>query len=260
LDDLNEASRRKLQLIPEPILITHEAIILSGVGSWRLALLDHKRHVSCIEYNASEEASLQYILASHRALRKRNNFILVCLALRLEPYFQQKALQNMREGGKHKGSSNLTKAQSIDTRSEIGAAAGVSQGTVAKVKQVLESAHPDIQHAVRTGEMSIHMAWKLSRLSPQQQLKELEQFRNLKGTNLTSRRLIQKHVATCPRTKLFPPTLGALLKPWTPGRLKRLERIAVTEIDAPGNVAYLTREAIQTLETVEETICETKTC
>ena len=50
--------------------------------------------------------------------------------LKLEPFFQQKALDNMRAGGKYKGLGNLPEAGHIDVRQEIAGAAGVGARNV----------------------------------------------------------------------------------------------------------------------------------
>jgi hypothetical protein len=124
LDGLNEAARQKFQLLAEPVLITKDGIILSGIGSWRLALSEERRDISCIEYDINEDESLQFFLAIHRARSRLNSFVLIRLALTLEPYLQQKALEKMRIGGRCKGSTDLSKADRIDVRREIANAAG----------------------------------------------------------------------------------------------------------------------------------------
>jgi hypothetical protein len=53
-------------------------------------------------------------------------------------------------------------------------------------------------------------------------------------------------------TKLIPPRLGDLLKPFVQDRSALLDSIVVTEIDAPGNVAYLTKDALHTLKSIKE--------
>jgi hypothetical protein len=127
----------------------------------------------------------------------------------------------------------------MDVRSEIASIAGVSTGNVTKAKQLSETAHPRIELTVRTGEISIHKAWQWSRLSPQQQSRHLEEYQSHKGTNQTSRRLIQKHVAKLSPTQLIPPNLGDLLKPIVPNRSAALDSIVVAELDAPGKIAHL---------------------
>jgi len=167
--ELNDAARRKFQGVLEPILITHNGTILSGVGSWQLALLEGRQQISCVEYDVDENESLQYILAIHKARRPWNSFISIRIALKLETYFQHKALENMRAGGKHKGSTNLSKADRIEVRQEIATAAGSGVGNVDKVKAILESAHPHIIQALQNGSLRIHRAWKWCRLPKSEQ-------------------------------------------------------------------------------------------
>jgi hypothetical protein len=136
-------------------------------------------------------------------------------------------------------------------RSKTAATAGVSSGNVAKVEQVSNSA-PPIQQALKSGEIRVHKAWQWRHLSAQQQLEKLEEYRSRKGTNETSRRLIQKHVTRLSPTQLIPPSLGDLLKPLVPDRLVVLDSIVVSEIDAPGKIAYFTKGAMRALRRTEE--------
>jgi hypothetical protein len=75
-------------------------------------------------------------------VREWNAFIRIRLALTLEPYFQKRGLDNMRAGGKYKGSANLPEAQHIDVRQELASAAGVGTRNVSNVKTILRNAHP----------------------------------------------------------------------------------------------------------------------
>ncbi|MCU1300238.1 MAG: hypothetical protein JWQ87_522 [Candidatus Sulfotelmatobacter sp.] len=172
IDEINEAAHRKFHLLSDPVLITTKGIILSGVGTWRLALSEHRHQISCVEYEINDDESLQYILAIHRTRRKWNSFVLIRLALTLEPYFRQKALDNMRIGGKCKGSTNLSKADRIEVRREIAKAAGTGSGNVDKVKAILRSAHPNIIAALQNGSLRIDPAWRWCRLSKCEQKEE----------------------------------------------------------------------------------------
>ena len=125
IDELNDAARLTNQSVTEPILITTNGTILSGFGRWRLAVFDGRHEINCIEYPLSEDEALQFILTHHQTRRGWNAFVRICLALTLKPYFQQRALDNMRAGGKYKGLANLPEAQRIDVRQEIASAAGV---------------------------------------------------------------------------------------------------------------------------------------
>jgi hypothetical protein len=116
VEELNEAARLEDQSAAEPVIITTNGTILAGFGRWRLALLEGGREVHCIEYPLSEEESLQFILSYHRPRRFWNAFVRIRLALTLEPYFQQRALNNMRAGGKYKGWANLPEARPVELR------------------------------------------------------------------------------------------------------------------------------------------------
>ena len=125
IDELNNPDQPKNRSVPEPILITTNGTMLAGFGSWRSALFDGRREINCIEYRLSEDESLQFILKNHRPQRGWNAFVRIRLALKLESLFQQRALDNMRAGGKYKGWANLPDLQRIDVRQEIARAAGV---------------------------------------------------------------------------------------------------------------------------------------
>jgi hypothetical protein len=234
------------------VITTRNHTIIDGYARWKLAQQQGRATLPCIEYDLTEEEALRWLIQSHRPSRGLNAFNRVLLALDLEPILQESARENQQWGGQNKGSSSLAEAQRVDVRSKIAAAAGVSPGNVDKVRKLLKSAHPKIQQAIKAEEISIHRAWQWSRLPAQQQLTELEEYRNRKGTNQTSRRLIQKHVARLSPTEMIPPSLGELLKPLISDRPARLDSIAVTEIDAPGSIAYLTSDAVRTLRWMEE--------
>lgn len=71
--------------------------------------------------------SLQFILTHHQTRHGWNSFVRICLALTLEPDLQQKALDNMRDGGKYKGLANLPDVQRINVRQEVADAAAYAE-------------------------------------------------------------------------------------------------------------------------------------
>jgi len=244
----------------EPIVVTRHLTIIDGYARFQLAQRQERQTLFCLEYDLTEEEALHWLIQSHRPSWGLNAFSRVLLALDLEPFLQERARANQRIGGQHKGSSNLTEAQKVDSRSELAAAAGVSPGNITKVKHLMESAHPIVKQALKAEEISIHMAWQWSRLPAQQQIGELEEYRNRKGTNQTSRRLIQKHVARLSPTQLIPLNLGNLLKAFVPEGLATLDSIVISEIDAPGSIAYFTKSALRALRSREDSKCETRAC
>jgi hypothetical protein len=244
----------------EPIVVTRNLTILDGYARFQLAQHQRRKTLSCLEYDLTEEEALRWLIQSHRPSWGLNAFSRVLLVLDLEPFLQESARANQRIGGQHKGSANLTEAQKVDSRSELAAAAGVSTGNIRKVKQLIQSAHPIIKQALKAEEISIHLAWQWRRLPAQQQLEKFEEHRSRRGTNQTSRRLIQKHVARLSPPQLIPLNLGNLLKAFVPEGLATLGSIVVSEIDAPGSIAYFTKSALRTLRSMEESKCETRAC
>ena len=240
----------------EPIVVTGHGIIVDGYARLELARQRGHKTILCLQHNLTEEEALCWLIQSHRPSRGLNSYCRTLLALNLEPFLRKQAEANQRAGGENKNISSLTEAERLDVRSEIAAAAGVSTGNVTKVNQLRKTAHPKVEQVLRAGGISIHRAWKWSRLSLQQQLRELEEYQNCKSANQTSRRLIQKHVARLSPNQLIPSSLGDLLKPFVANRSGALDSIIVTEVDAPGNVAYLTKDALRTLKSIEETKCQ----
>jgi hypothetical protein len=116
IDELNDAAQLKGWPNPEPIRVTTNRTILTGFGRWRLATFEDRHEISCFEYPFSDDEALQVILTYHRPGRGWNAFVRIGLALTLQPYFQRRALENMRSGGKYKGSTNLPEADRIDVR------------------------------------------------------------------------------------------------------------------------------------------------
>lgn len=187
--ELNVAARNKLP-IPEPIFITPNGTILTGIGAWRLALFEGSQEIRCFEIAISEDDSLQFILAHHRDRRGWNPFVLICLALRLEPYFQQKALENMRAGGKLKGLANLPDAQHINVREQIAIAAGFGPRSVGSVKTILKVAHPRLIEALKNGTLTINGAMQFCKLSKAEQLERFIQQSEEHATNKVIRRAL----------------------------------------------------------------------
>jgi hypothetical protein len=243
----------------EPIVVIRNLTIIDGYARFQLARHQGRETLLCLEYDLTEEDALRWLIQSHRPSWGLNAYSRVLLALDLEPFLQETARANQRIGGQHKGSSNLTEAQKVDVRSQLAAAAGVSSGTITKVKQLAESVHPGIKQALKAEEVSIHQAWKWCRLPTQQQIEKFEEYRSRKGVNQTSRRLIQKHLARLPN-QLCQPNLGDLLKAFLPDMPAVLDSILVSEIDVPGNIAYITKNALRALRSMEESKCTTETC
>jgi hypothetical protein len=192
IEEFNDAARRKNPSVPGPILITTNGTILAGFGRWRLAVFERRREIHCIEYALSEDESLQFILTHHQTRRGWNAFVRICLALTLEPHFQQRALDNIRAGGKHKGWANLPNLQRIEVRQEVANAAAVGARNVTSVKALLKLAHPRLIEALRDGALTINRAIQFCKLSGAEQLEQFICYSEERATNKVIRRTIAR--------------------------------------------------------------------
>jgi hypothetical protein len=197
-EELNEAVRLNSRILPDTILITTNGIILSGIGLWRLALIGGRTELDCIEYSLSDEESLQFILSHQKPRRGWNSFVRIRLALTLEAHFQQQALENMRAGGRYKGSANLPEAQFIDVRQRIADVAGVGARNVSKAKIILSAAHPRVIAAVGNDLLSIDAAMRFCKLPKTEQLNGLVRHLEDRETGKIIRRSVGR--STTPPT------------------------------------------------------------
>lgn len=232
----------------QPIIVTKTGVVIDGYARWELARQQGRQSILCLEYELSDEEALRRLILSHRPSPGLNGFCRSLLSLDLEPYLRERARLNQQIGGQKKGASDLTEAQKIDLRSEMASVADVSTGSLTKAKQVVTNGDPMIQSATKSGEIRVHRSAQLSRLPHHQQRDKLEDFRNCKGVGLVSRKLIQKHVAKLMPTQLVPRTLGDVLQALIPDRTAVLDTIAVSEIDAPGRIAYFTKNSMEHIQ------------
>jgi len=232
IDELNDAARLKGHSVPEQVLITTNGTILAGFGHLRLAMLEGWHEINCIEYpfsedQALEDQALQFILTHHQTRRGWNDFIRICLALTLETTLQQRALDNMRAGGKYKGLTNLSEANRIDVREEVGRGAGTGTGNVGKVKAILRSAHPNIIAALQNGWLSIHRAWLWCKRPKLQQRVEFARYEEER----TQRKILREFLPKPASVSLDPPQV-----------IEALQRL---EARQPGSIAIRTSRRLQ---------------
>jgi hypothetical protein len=204
--ELNEAARLTIPSVTEPILITTDGTILAGFGRWRLGVFERRHEIHCIEYPLSEDESLQFILTHHQTRCGWNPFVRVRLALTLEPNLQQRALDNMRAGGKYKGWANLPEAQHIDVRQEIARAAGVGARNVSRVKTILQTAHPRLKEALRDGTLTINRAIQFCKLPRAEQLEQFIRYSEERATN----KVIRESIARPKDEKISPDVVTVL--------------------------------------------------
>jgi len=187
--DICRAARLKDLSLPGLILATPKGTILAGIGYWWFAVCEGRADISWIEYPIDEADALQFILSHYQRSCGVNDFLRIRLALTHVSWFEQKAHENMRAGGKHKGSTNLSMAGHIEVRRKIAELAGTGVGNVAKVKLILRSAHPNVVAAVQNGSLSIHRAWLWCKMSKSQQREEFARHEENRTERIISREL-----------------------------------------------------------------------
>ena len=250
---LSALSERGDDAFREPLTITNNRTILDGYARWILAGHQGRSTLPCLEYGLSETEALQWILRTHQRSSGLNAFNRILLALDLESTFQEKARLNQRAGGRYKGSSNLTKADKLDVRSEVAAAAGASVGNVSKVKHLLTAAHSELLEALRNGEISIHRAWLWSQTAPEEQREELWRHRTESGIKKTIRHLVSQHRSKIARAQPRFDHVAARMAEMSPSQMNSVK---VGVIKSAGKALYLTEELALALDPKQMTLCE----
>jgi hypothetical protein len=222
-------------------MITRKRTIIDGYGRWELARREGRTTVTCIEYDLTEEEALHWLLYRHRRVEGLNAYCRILLALDLELRFRKQARVNQSAGGRIKGSSKLTEAETVDVRSEIAAAAGVSLGNVTKVKQVMTTACRELQDALQNAEVTIHRAWLWREMSSENQRRELMLYRGKRGVRKTIRRLISNHMSNN-RVSDESLGLGSLARGLLKIQSPHLSSVAIAAVDVPGKAVFVTEE------------------
>lgn len=223
----------------EPILIAADRTILDGYARFELARLQGRPVVVCLQYELTEAESLQFLIQRHRRSNGFNDFCRILLALELEPWLRHKAESNQRHGGQHKGLSKLIEAEKVVVQRQIANAAGVSDGNVSKVKQLISKAHPEVLQALRNGEIRIHRAWLWSKSPIQEQPGKLRAKRIEKRLKKTARTLVSRQLAEMSRAPTDPPSptladLDNLVSLMSKPESGSIGPITMALIDAPG--------------------------
>jgi hypothetical protein len=182
-----------------PLTITQDDYIVDGYAVWHLAKMQHRATLPCIVRRMSQEEALLHLIEKNRGSKGVNDFVRILMALELEPWFKTRAKSNQRMGGREKGSSQLAEADRLDVRFEIARTAGVSAGNVSKVKQLITRATPELQDALRQGEIRIYRASEWAKTSPTSQRRRLSDYRNERGIHRTIRKLLTRHESRQPK-------------------------------------------------------------
>ena len=240
----------------EPLVITQDRAIVDGYARLELAKLTGRQTLPCIEYELTEPEALHLLLQRHVRSDGLNAFSRILLALELEPWLTERALSNQQAGGRNKGSSMLTEACRVDVRSGIAKAAGVCDGNITKVKQLMTTAHPEVLEALRGGEIRIHRAWRWSKELSENQIELLRLFRSKRGIGKAIRSLISRHNPKClPAVS----DVQGFIRVLSARNSNELRSVSVSVVKGSGKAVYMTEELAQTLASQKEFFaCETE--
>lgn len=160
-------------LTPDERKGLEESILAEGCRdaliAWNGVLVDgHNRYEICEKYGlpyavtetdfASREAVIEWIIKNQFSRRNLPLYERARLALRLKPVIAERAKEN--QGTRTDILTNLSKGfNPTNTRQEVAAASGVSEGTLAKVEKIEANASEKTKEALRRGEMSINQAY-----------------------------------------------------------------------------------------------------
>jgi hypothetical protein len=244
ISKLSALSERGDLAFCDPIVITHDRIVIDGYARLELAKRKGISTLNCIERNVTPEEALEELIQAHCPSRALTDFVRIELALDLQPYFREKARTNQEAGGKDKGSSKLTIAQRVDTRREVARIAHVSSANVRKVKNILAHACSSLLLATRTRELSINLAEKWSHEPHAQQQEYLRLRRIERGLKKTARNLVAGHLG-----RLSPSMQSRHVIRFTDlvELLKDTGTTDVEIVDAPGRTIFVTKELVDSL-------------
>lgn len=175
------------------VILNASLQIIEGYELIQLAKLRGRNDLTCLSLDLNEEDSLVRLLQGYQGAKGLNAFVRILLALELEPWFRDQARSNQSVGGRLKGSSNLTKAEHIDVRAQVAAAAGVSVGNISKAKSVLAGADMEIVEALKRNDVSLHRASLWSGLPPTEQRQSYRRFESERGITRLVQSLIARH-------------------------------------------------------------------
>jgi hypothetical protein len=247
-----------------PLSVTSTGIVIDGYTRLEIARLQGRETLMCVEFDIPEEEALRRLILCHRRLPGLPPFCRVKLAVPLAKSLKEKALQHQQNGGKNKGSSKLTEAQTIDVRKRIAALVGISVGTLSHASHVLKKGDSEVSHALCNGEIKIDRAWRWAKESQPRQRENLKLYRRHRGMERVAQTLITKQLKKLKSEQSHASRWKAVTPNKTVAELSFLSpqvvgSINVVFIKAPGPVLALSEDLAQQLGFREEApLCNSK--
>ena len=159
----------------EELKLLEESLVTDGCESplivWNGVIIDgHNRYAICRKHDvpfsiqekdfSSRDEAMLWMLRNQLGRRNLNNYQRVELVLKFEPLVKNAAEQRMMAGKAANPVPTLAQGQTKGkTRDHLSEAAGVSHGTFAKAKKLVQSADEETKRELRAGKVTVNRAY-----------------------------------------------------------------------------------------------------
>ena len=159
----------------EELKLLEESLVADGCESplivWNGVIIDgHNRYAICRKHDvpfsiqekdfSSRDEAMLWMLRNQLGRRNLNNYQRVELVLKFEPLVKNAAEQRMMAGKAANPVPTLAQGQTKGrTRDHLSEAAGVSHGTFAKAKKLVQSADEETKRELRAGKVTVNRAY-----------------------------------------------------------------------------------------------------
>ena len=159
----------------EELKLLEESLVADGCESplivWNGVIVDgHNRYAICRKHEipfaiqeknfSSRDDAMLWMLRNQLGRRNLNNYQRVELVLKFEPLVKSAAEQRMLAGKVANPVPTLAQGQTKGkTRDHLSEAAGVSHGTFAKAKKLVQSADEETKRELRAGKVTVNRAY-----------------------------------------------------------------------------------------------------
>ena len=159
----------------EELKLLEESLVADGCESpltvWNGVIIDgHNRYAICRKHGipfsiqeknfSSRDDAMLWMLRNQLGRRNLNSYQRVELVLKFEPLVKNAAEQRMLAGKAANPVPTLAQGQTKGkTRDHLSEAAGVSHGTFAKAKKLVQSADEETKRELRAGKVTVNRAY-----------------------------------------------------------------------------------------------------
>jgi transcriptional regulator with XRE-family HTH domain len=154
-------------------LVVWEGILVDGHNRYEICNRIRKPFRTVpLERVDSRDSAMAWMVDNQLARRNVNDYQRGELALKKEALLKAAAAEKQKKGVSQNEdlSTDLSKGSAMNTRRDLAKDAGVSEGTLAKVKKIKTSAAPELVEKVRSGEVKIDVAAQVASLPKEEQV------------------------------------------------------------------------------------------